>query len=97
MTAVLIDACLALLVAVAWLGCLGFVRLRTPLDRLHVAAFVNVGAGFFLVLAAFLADGVSVRACKLLLAVVAGMAGNAALSHAVGRAVFVRGRGEGEG
>lgn len=42
----LIDVLLSLLVAVTWLGCVGFARLRAPLDRLHCAAFVNATAGF---------------------------------------------------
>ncbi len=43
-----INGLLGLLVAVTWLGCLGFVRLRSPLDRLHCAAFVNATGGLLL-------------------------------------------------
>ena len=87
-----IDVLLALLVAAVWLGCLGFLRLKGPLDRLHCAAFVNVGAGSVLVLLAFLADGSSTRAWKVVVIVVASVAGGAALSHAAGRAVLYRDR-----
>ena len=87
-----IDVLLALLVAVTWLGCIGFARLRTPLDRLHCAAFVNVAAGMVLVALAFAADGPSTRAWKVLAAVLAGVAGGAALSHAAGRALLHRER-----
>ncbi len=89
---VAVDALLALLVAVTWLGCLGFARLRRPLDRLHCAAFVNVAAGGLLVAVAFVADGPSTRACKVLLAVLASVAGGAVLSHAAGRALLYRDR-----
>ncbi len=89
---VVVDGLLVLLVAVTWLGCLGFVRLRTALDRLHCAAFVNVAAGAVLVAAAFAADGPSVRAWKVLVTVAAGVAGGAALSHAAGRALLYRER-----
>ena len=91
MTAV-IHVLLVLLVVVTWLGCLGFARLRTPMDRLHCAAFVNVAVGAVLVVVAFLSDGPSTRAWKVLATVVAGVAGGAVLSHAVARALFYRDR-----
>ena len=87
-----IAVLLAVLVGVTWLGCLGFARLRTPLDRLHCAAFVNVAGGAVLVAVAFLADGSSIRAWKVLAMVLAGMLGGAALSHAAGRALLYRDR-----
>ena len=88
----LLAVLLAALVAVTWLGCLGFARLRAPLDRLHCAAFVNVAAGAVLVGVVFAADGPSVRAWKVLVAVVASVLGGAALSHAAGRALLYRDR-----
>ena len=87
-----IAVLLAVLVGVTWLGCLGFARLRTPLDRLHCAAFVNVAAGALLVAVAFCADGSSVRAWKVLFAAAASVLGGAALSHAAGRALLYRDR-----
>jgi multicomponent Na+:H+ antiporter subunit G len=95
MTAGIIAALLALVVGATWLGCLGFARLRTPLDRLHCVAFVNVTAGTALTVAAFVADGPSVRAFKILLMTVVSLAGGAALSHATGRAVWLRARAAG--
>lgn len=88
----LIDALLGLLVAVTWLGCLGFARLRTPLDRLHCASFVNAAAGVLLAVTAFVADGASDRAFKILLMVAVTLVSGAALSHALGRALLYRGR-----
>lgn len=89
---VVIDGLLGLLVATVWLGCLGFVRLRTPLDRLHCASFVNVVAGALLVVLAFAADGVSDRALKVLLSVAITLVAGSALSHALGRALLYRER-----
>ena len=91
MTAV-IDGLLGLLVAVTWLGCLGFARLRSPLDRLHCAGFVNAAGGIVLAAVAFAADGPSDRAFKVLLTVAVTLVSGAALSHAVGRALLYRGR-----
>lgn len=91
MTAIVINGLLTVLVLSAWLGCVGFARLRTPLDRLHCVTFVNTTAGTALVLAAFLSDGLSVRACKILLVVAASLLTGAAMSHAVGHALLVRG------
>lgn len=88
----LIAVLLAVLVGVTWLGCLGFARLRTALDRLHCAAFVNVAGGGVLVMVSFAADGSSVRSWKVLAAVLAGVLGGAALSHAAGRALLYRDR-----
>ncbi len=86
----LTDALLMLLVALVWLGCLGFVRLRSPLDRLHCASFVNVAAGLVLVVLGFTADGASVRACKIVLIALVTVVVGAALSHVVARALVYR-------
>lgn len=76
----------------AWLGCLGFARLRLPLDRLHCASFVNAVAGVLLTVTTFAADGASDRAFKVLLTVAVTLLAGSALSHAVGRALLYRGR-----
>ena len=91
MTAVF-DVLLAMLVAVTWLGCLGFARLRTPMDRLHCASFVNAAGGVLLAVIAIAADGASDRAFKVLLMVAVTLVAGAALSHALGRALLYRGR-----
>ncbi len=87
----MIGLLLMALVLCTWLACAGFVRLRTPLDRLHCVAFVNVTSGFFLVLAAFLADGLSARSLKILLIGLLGVVFSAAGGHVIGRAVLQRG------
>ena len=90
MTTAVIDVLLAVAALSVWLGCVGFVRLRTPFDRQHTVAFVNTAAGFAVVMAAFVADGPSTRALKILLAVVASLLTGSAMSHALGRALLRR-------
>lgn len=91
MTRVAIDILLAVVVLAAWLGCAGFLRLRTPLDRMHCVAFVNATAGVSLTVAAFVSDGASDRALKILLLTGIGLLTGAVLSHATGRALLLRG------
>ena len=91
MSRIAIEALLAILVLAAWLGCAGFARLRAPLDRMHCAAFVNATSGTALAAAAFVADGVSDRALKVLLVTGFSLLAGAAMSHATGRALLLRG------
>ena len=90
MTGTVIAALLALLVVAVWLGCVGFARLRTPLDRMHCVAFVNATAGLALTIAAFVSDGLSDRALKILLISVTSLLAGSAMSHATGRAILRR-------
>lgn len=94
MKAATIDGLIALALAAAWLGCFGFLRLRSALDRLHAVTFVAAGAGLPIAAAAFVADGASDRAWKILLLVALQLGTGAALAHAIGRAVLLRGRAE---
>jgi multicomponent Na+:H+ antiporter subunit G len=89
-----IDACLAFAVATVWLGAAGFVRLPTPLDRIHAVTFINAAAGAAITLAAFLADGPTDRACKVLFIWLFTLAAGAALSHITGRALTHRQPGQ---
>ncbi|MDQ2802717.1 MAG: monovalent cation/H(+) antiporter subunit G [Pseudomonadota bacterium] len=91
MTRLVIDVLLAIVVLAAWLGCVGFARLRSALDRIHCVAFVNATSGAALTVAAFVADGLSVRALKILLIVGLSLLTGAAMSHATGRALLLRG------
>lgn len=85
------NALLVLLVLAAWLGCAGFARLRSPLDRLHCATFVNAACGAALAAVALVADGASDRALKILLLAVTTLLAGAVLAHATGRALVLRG------
>lgn len=91
MTGLVIDALLTVVVLGAWLACAGFARLRTPLDRMHCVAFANTVSGVALSIAAFVSDGASVRALKVLLIVGLSLLAGAAMSHATGRALLLRG------
>jgi multisubunit Na+/H+ antiporter MnhG subunit len=84
------DAFLCLFVAAAWLGAAGFLRLQAPLDRIHAATFVNAAAGAALTVAAFLADGSTDRAFKILFIVIINLFAGAAISHMIGRALTER-------
>ena len=90
MTGAVIAALLALVVLAAWIGCAGFARLRTPLDRMHCVAFVNATAGLALTVAAFVSDGLSDRALKILLMAATLLLVGSAMSHATGRAIGQR-------
>jgi multicomponent Na+:H+ antiporter subunit G len=92
MTSIVIDALLALAVLACWLGAAGFARLNSPLDRLHCVTFVNAAAGIAILVAAFVADGISARAIKILVLNAAALASGAALAHATGRALLLRQR-----
>ena len=94
--AILVDGLLVVAVLGAWLGCLGFARLRAPLDRIHCVAFVNVVSGTAILLAGFASDGVSVRSLKILFLVGVALVSGAAMSHAVGRALLLREQGPGQ-
>jgi multicomponent Na+:H+ antiporter subunit G len=85
-----IAALLVLATAATWLGCIGFARLPTAYARLHCVSFVIVAAGVPVMLASFLADGISSRALKVLFLQLGLLLVGAALSHASGRAIALR-------
>ncbi len=91
MTKLAIDGLLVLAVLAACLASAGFARLRAPLDRLHCVAFVNATSGIAVLLAALLAEGPTTRVFKILLIVGIGLLAGAAMSHATGRALLLRG------
>ena len=91
MKAIAVQALLAIAVATVWLACLGFVRLKTAMDRLHCATFVNVVAGFSLTLAVVIQDGATSRSWKTAALLLVTLLVGAATSHAVGRALYLRG------
>ncbi len=92
-----IDVLLAAAVLAAWLGAAGFLRLRGALDRLHVVAFVNVLTGIAVTAAALLGDGVSQRSGKIVLIWLLTLVTGAALAHASGRALLLRGSTDADG
>jgi multisubunit Na+/H+ antiporter MnhG subunit len=92
MKSLVADILLALATAAIWLGCLGFVRLRAPLDRLHAATFAGVVAGPLILLAGVVGIGLTSAMLKLLFIVVVMLLGGGVLSHGIGRAIAWRDR-----
>ena len=90
MTVVIVDILLAIAVVAAWVGALGFARLASALDRLHCVGFTTIGCGLPIVAAAFVADGPSTRAFKMLLLLAVALVAGAAVNQAVARAIFTR-------
>jgi multicomponent Na+:H+ antiporter subunit G len=82
---------LAFAVLTAWVTTIAFLRLRTPLERLHAITFFNIVAGGAITAAVIISDGFTGRTfkCALIWLVVAG--GGALLSHATARALHLRG------
>ncbi len=91
MRSIVIDGLLTVIVGASWLGVSGFVRLKSALDRLHCVAFVNVVSGLGLIGAAFVSDGISDRAFKIVLIVAVNLLSGAVVSHATARALSQRG------
>jgi len=88
----MVAAFLVLLVLASWIGTFGLLRLRTPLQRLHCVTFVTVATAFCILLAAFAAEGPSLRVGKLCLLLVVMLVAGAGTSHAIGRTILIRDR-----
>jgi multisubunit Na+/H+ antiporter MnhG subunit len=85
-TGALITLLLAMAVLAAWLGSVGFLRLRVPADRIHCVTFVNTVCGAAILLAALLQDGATDRTGKILLIWLLNLINGAVVSHATLRA-----------
>ncbi len=90
MTKLAIDVLLVAVVLATWLGCVGYARLHSPLDRLHCSSFINAVAGIVMAIIGFLADGLSTRSGKMLVIAALGILVGAAVSHAAARAMVQR-------
>lgn len=86
----LVDVFLGLAVLAAWLGMLGFIRLKAALDRLHCVSFVNVAGGSAILAAALISDGATARTVKIFILTAAVLVNGAALTHAIGRSLVLR-------
>lgn len=85
------DAVLVCALAITWLATLAFFRLSTPIQRIHVVTLINVFGGGFIVLAAFLSDGLTSRSLKCLFVCLAAVIFGALMAQVTGRALHVRG------
>ena len=90
MSGIAVDVLLALAVATSWLGAAAFLRLATPYDRLHAAAYVSVSAGFFVTLAVIASHPLSALALKAAIIYAALLVTGAILTHSIGRAMRLR-------
>lgn len=81
---------LALSVASFWLAAWGLLRLPSAYDRLHCVPFAAIAGGLPVLIATFIAQGVSAGAFKVLLIFMLNLGCGAALTHAIGRAMALR-------
>jgi multisubunit Na+/H+ antiporter MnhG subunit len=87
---VTIDALLALMALASWIGVLGMMRMRHPVQALHfltLPATVGIGA---LTLAIFVESGFGSTSMKALLIAVVILAFNSVVTHATARAIRAR-------
>lgn len=89
-----VSLLLAVVVLVLWLATWGLGRLHSAYDRIHCASFAVAGAGLPLAVVAFVSDGASDRAFKILLLVLLLLVSGATLAHASGRAMASRDAGK---
>lgn len=88
--AITIDVLLALVVVSCWLGALGMLRMRHPLQALHYLTYpATIGAGA-LTVAVFMESGFRSTAVKTLLIAVVLLAFNSVVTHATARAFRAR-------
>lgn len=90
MTGPLVDALLAVAVAVGWCGAAAFLLLPTAYDRLHAAGYVSMASGFFIALAVIASHPLSALAVKMVIIYVSLIATGAILNHSIGRAMRLR-------
>jgi multicomponent Na+:H+ antiporter subunit G len=84
------DIFLGICVLMAWLGTFAFVRLETPLERVHAIAFINITVVGSIVVAAFFGQGVTSQTLKVCFIWIATVLIGALLSHVTGRAIHLR-------
>lgn len=91
---VAVDALLALAVLVAWIIALAFLRFRSGYDRLHAITFFNLAGGGAITAAVAISDGFTARTLQCVLIWLVVVSAGALLSHAIGRALRLRGEGQ---
>lgn len=87
---ILIDALLIVVIATVWIGVVGMLRMRQPVQALHyIAVPASVGM-LALTVAVFLQVGFKIVAWKCLLIASVLLGINAVVAHATARAFRVR-------
>ncbi len=88
---IVVDALLSFAVLTAWITALAFFRLRSGYDRLHAITFFNLVGGSAITAAVAVHDGATPRAFQCMLVWLAVVSAGALLSHAIARALRLRG------
>ena len=88
--AVLLDGLLGLVVLACWLGVLGMLRMREPMQALHYLTLPATAGIIALTLAVFLETGASATTLKTLLIALILLGINSVVSHATARAFRTR-------
>lgn len=86
-----VDTLLALAVLIAWITALAFFRLRSGYDRLHAITFFNLVGGGAITAAVVIHDGLTSRTFQCVLIWLVVVSAGALLSHALARALRLRG------
>ena len=86
-----VGSLLVFVVLSSWIAALAFLRLKTPLERLHVVTFANVLILGAIVCAGFASRGMTSQTLKFVLLWLVNLAAGALLSHATARALHLRG------
>ena len=81
---------LVVVVASCWLGVIGMVRMRTPVQALHYLSLPATGGGIALVAVFFVATGNSQTSWKAVMICVILLAINSIVAHATARAFRAR-------
>ncbi len=95
MTQFVIAALLAIVVLLCWLGVVGMLRMREPMEALHYLALPASAGMVLLCVAVFLAQGWGQVSLKTVLIAVILLTFNSVVTHATARAFRVRALGTG--
>ena len=87
----LVKVLLGIAVLTAWLAAAGLVVSRDPLARLHSAGYLAITTTFFVTLAILASEPLSQYAFKAILVSLVLAIPGAVTTHALGRAVHMRG------
>lgn len=87
---VVLDGLLGIVVLACWIGVVGMLRMRHPLQALHYLTLPATFGMFALTIAIFLEDGFGSAAVKTLLIALVFLAINSVVTHATARAFRAR-------
>lgn len=91
--AITVDALLVLTVLCVWIGCIGMVRARQPVQALHFLSVPGATGVVLLTVAVFVQSGSTMLSWKMVLTAAVLFGINSVVSHATARAFRVRDTG----